>query len=259
MSWRILQLLTSALRTVPVLLLSCALAPAQSPDLSGMWLVQDPGSGSFEEWFDNVPKPALRPEIIKDNEALKASANSGNVVNRARRTADCPIGNLPLMMASSPALLIVQGRGETILGIEAARARFIYTDGRDHADTKLPDYRPSGYGHSIGHWEGDTLVVDTVAFPARVCDSRHPVLVTPGGGRAKETTHLVERYRLMDGGESLSITFTWDDPTVYLKPHTYSYMYKRIHDSLPFENNDDLRDAGYRDRQLNSVTTPEQK
>lgn len=259
MSWRILQLWSSVPASVSVWLLSCAFAQAQQPDLSGMWLVQDPGSGSFEEWFDNVPKPALRPEIIQDNEALKASANSGNVVNRARRTADCPIGNLPLMMASSPALLIAQGRGETILGIEAARARFIYTDGRDHADTKLPGYRPTGYGHSIGHWDGDTFVVDTVAFPARVCDTRHPVLVTPGGGRAKETTHLVERYRLMDNGESLSITFTWDDPTVYLKPHTYSYMYKRIHNSLPFENNDDLRDAGYRERQLNSVSTPEQK
>src|SRR5581483_6582033 len=80
---------------------------ASSSDLSGMWLVQDPGSGSFTEWFDNVPKPELRPEIIKDNRALEASARAGNVVNRARRTADCPVGNLPLMMASSPALMIV--------------------------------------------------------------------------------------------------------------------------------------------------------
>jgi hypothetical protein len=232
---------------------------AAGPDLTGMWLVQDPGSGSFEEWFDNVPKPALRPEIIKDNQALKASANAGNVVNRARRTAACPIGNLPLMMASSPALNIVQSRDEVLVGVEAARARFIYTDGRDHFDTKLPGYQPTGYGHSIGHWEGDTLVVDTVAFPATVCDTRHPVLVTPGGGRAKDTTHLLERYRLTNGGTMLSVTFTWEDPTVFLKPHTYFYVYKKLPDALPFENNDDLRDAGYRERQLKSVSTPEQK
>jgi hypothetical protein len=46
------------------------------------------------------------------------------------------------MMASSPALVIVQGNGETLIGQEANRARFVYTDGRDHSDTKAPDYRP---------------------------------------------------------------------------------------------------------------------
>lgn len=125
------------------------------------------GSGSFEEWFDNVPKPQLLPEIVKDNQALKASANAGNVVNVARRTAACPVGNLPLMMASSPALNIVAARDEVLVGAEANRARFIYTDGRDHGETKSPGYHPSGFGHSIGHWEGNTVVVDTVAFPAR--------------------------------------------------------------------------------------------
>src|SRR5437868_7853481 len=228
-----------------------------APDLSGMWLVQDPGSGSFTEWFDNIPKPSLRPEIVKDNQALKASELAGNVVNRAPRRADCPAGNLPLPMASSPALNLVQARDEVLLGVESNRARFIYTDGRDHSDIKSPEYRPTGYGHSIAHWEGDTLIVDTVGFPARVCDSRHPVMVTPGGGRAKETTHLTERYRLMDKGEMMSITFTWEDPTVYVEPHIYSYVYKKLHDTQPFENNDDLRDAGYRDRQYQSVSTPE--
>jgi hypothetical protein len=224
-----------------------------------MWLVQDPGSGSFTEWFDNVPKPSLRPEIVKDNEALKASELAGNVVNRAPRTADCPAGNLPLTMASSPALNIVQSRDEVLLGVESNRARFLYTDGRDHSDAKSPEYRPTGYGHSIGHWDGDTLIVDTVGFPARVCDSRHPVMVTPGGGRAKDTTHLTERYRLMDKGEMMSITFAWEDPTVYVQPHTYSYVFKKLHETQPFENNDDLRDASYRDRQYQSVSTPDQK
>jgi hypothetical protein len=64
--------------------------------------------------------------------------------------------------------------------------------------------------------------VDTIGFPARVCDSRHPVLVTPGGGRAKETTHLTERFRLSKDGAELTIAFTWEDPTVFLAPHSYS-------------------------------------
>lgn len=249
---------------VASLILSGALAFAQSTagappaNFSGMWLVQDPGSGSFEEWFANVPAPQLRPEIIEDNRRLQESANAGNVVNTARRTAACPVGNLPLMMASSPALNIVAARDEVLIGAESNRARFIYTDGRDHSETRDPDYRPSGFGHSIGHWEGGTLVIDTLAFPARVCDSRHPVMPTPGGGRAKDTTRLTERIRLT-GPDDMTITFTWEDPTVFLQPHSFTYKFKRVPEAAPFENNDDARDPDYQRRQLGSVATPEQK
>ena len=232
---------------------------AQNLDISGMWLVQDPGSGSFTDWFNNVPAPSLRAEIVKDNEALAASERAGNVVNRAPRAANCPIGNLPLMMASSPPLNIVQSRDEVLIGAESNRGRFIYVDGRDHSEAKDPGYEPSGFGHSIGHVEGDVLVVDTVAFPAKVCDSRHPVLVTPGGGRAKETTHLVERYQLVSGGNQLRITFTWEDPTVLLKPHSYTYTFNKLPGAHPFENNDDLRDTTYQERLKGSVVEPPQK
>jgi hypothetical protein len=235
-------------------------ASAQAPpDLSGMWIVQDPGSGNWADWFNNVPKPALRPEIIKDNEAIAAREAAGAVVNRAERLASCPFGNLPMMMASSPPLNIVQSRDEILIGAEANRGRFIYMDGRGHPDTHSPDYVPAGVGHSIGHWEGATLVIDTVGFPPRVCDSRRPVMLVPGGGRAKETTHLVERFRLTEGGDMLSVTFTWEDPTVFLSPLTYSYNYKRLIGTHPIENNDDPSDPAYQQRQLESVIPPPQK
>ena len=38
-------------------------------------------------------------------------------------------------------------------------------------------------------------------------------------------THLVERFRLVDGGKRLSLSFTWEDPAIYLKPHTYELTY----------------------------------
>jgi len=62
--------------------------------------------------------------------------------------------------------------------------------------------------------------------------------VVPGGGRAKDTSHLLERFRLTDP-DTLSVTFTWEDPTVYLKPHSYGYTYKRIAEGLPIENNEE--------------------
>jgi hypothetical protein len=225
-------------------LLASAVAHAQQhpsgapPDLSGMWILQDPGSGSWSEFYDNVPKPQLKPEIITDNEAIAARERAGNVVNRAQRTATCPVGNLPMMMGSSPPLNIVSSRDEILIGAESNRARFIYTDGRPHPDVKAPAYVASGFGHSIGRWEGDTLVVDTIGFAPRVCDSRRPVMLTPGGGRAKDTTHLVERYRLVKADE-LSVTFTWEDATVLLAPHTYSYTYKTLAEGTPIENNEE--------------------
>jgi hypothetical protein len=229
--------------------------PAVLPNMSGLWIVQDPGSGSWSEWFDNVPKPQLQPDIIADNQRIAASEAAGNVVNRATRTAACPVGNLPMMMASSPPLNIVASHDEVLIGAESNRGRFIYTDGRPHPDAKDPSYIASGFGHSIGHWEGDTLVVDTVGFPPRVCDSRRPVMLVPGGGRAKDTTHLVERYRLA-GPDELSVTFTWEDSTVFLAPHTYSYTYKRLAEGIPIENNEDPA-AAQPDRQY--TTTKSEK
>src|SRR5262245_30721504 len=125
---------------VSLVFCSCLTAAAQSSvDLTGMWIVQDPGSGNWSEWFDNVPKPVLRPEIIKDDQAIAAREAAGAVVNRAERLASCPFGNLPMMMASSPPLNIVQSKDEVLIGAEANRARFIYTDGRSHPDIGRAD------------------------------------------------------------------------------------------------------------------------
>src|SRR5262245_66352114 len=85
------------------------------PEMSGLWLVQDPGSGSWTDWFDNVPKPKLQPDIIADNHRMAASEAAGNVVNRAPRTATCPIGNRPMMMASSPPINTVVTRDQGMM------------------------------------------------------------------------------------------------------------------------------------------------
>jgi len=111
----------------------------------------------------------------------------------------------------------------SVIGIVAkspSSLRYIYTDGRTHPEKD--DGEPTTNGHSIGHWEGDTLVVDTVGFNDRGVRS------IPGGGMRTPDSHLTERYRLMDGGQRLSVTFTWDDPSVFQKPHTYEFRYYKI-------------------------------
>src|SRR5579871_4874306 len=226
-------------------------------DMSGMWLVNDPGSGDWTSFYENVPKPKLQPRIVEENLEEKASEEAGNVVNTTPHTADCPVGDLPMSMASSGPLNITQSKDEIIVGKESASGRVIYMDGRPHP--KAGDvYIPSGWGHSVGHWEGDTLVVDTANFVDHLCDSRRPVMRTPGGGRVKDTTHLTERWKVINGGKTLSVTLTWEDPTVFLAPFTYGYTYNLIPNALPEEGGNDLSDAAYLQRQRTSVIPPKQ-
>ena len=247
----------------------CGVASAQnasstpaSPktDISGLWLLHDPGSGDWSTFFENVPKAELTPAIIQMNKDDDAKLAAGHVVNTNLNREDCggSGGTLPMMMGSSPPLNIVQSKDEILIGTEANRGRIVFMDGRKHPDLAISGYVPNGFGHSIGHWESDTLVVDTTDFAARVCDTRWPVMRVPGYGRAKDTTHLVERYKLLNGGKQLSITFTWEDPTIYLAPHTYTWLYDLVPNGLPEEPDNDLSDAAYLKRETQSVIPPRQ-
>ena len=95
--------------------------------------------------------------------------------------------------------------------------RQFFTDGRPHPK----NLDPTWMGHSIGHWEGDTLVVDTVGFNGKTW-------IDVDGHPYSEKTHIVERYRRPDLGH-LEIEFTIEDPSVYVKPFTI----KRTADLAP--------------------------
>jgi hypothetical protein len=124
--------------------------------------------------------------------------------------------------------------------------RHIYLDGRKHPS---PDRLvPTINGHSIGHWEGDTLVVDTVGFSGGGG--------TPGGGRVGKNTHLTERFKLIEGGKKLSVVFTWEDSSIYTKPHTYALeYYKSDPGTYAYEETCHADDP----KQSGSVVAPGQK
>ena len=91
--------------------------------------------------------------------------------------------------------------------------RVIYMDGRAHPDPDL--FNPSYFGHSVGHWEGDTLVVDTVGFNERFWIHREGYPHTEG-------LHLTERISRPDLN-SLRYEVTIDDPRTYTRPWTASW------------------------------------
>ena len=175
------------------------------PDLSGFWELR----------FDskNIPQASLVPNVTPKD--IEAHREKDRMVIRW-----CNFLGVPALMEES-LLDIRQGRIETVIVAQAvSTARHIYTDGRGHVNPDIFD--PTTNGHSIGRWEGDTFVVDTVGFaPDRGITS------IPGGGYKTADSHLTERYRLLNGGKQLSVTFTWEDPNVFAKPHTYEFRYYR--------------------------------
>lgn len=90
-----------------------------------------------------------------------------------------------------------------------------------------PKIEPSWYGESVGHYEGDTLVVDTVGVT-----SKAPVdyYLTPH----TDQIHIIERYRRIGDGKTLEVTFTVDDPGAFTMPWTASQRYREV-DNTPMQ------------------------
>jgi hypothetical protein len=81
---------------------------------------------------------------------------------------------------------------------------------------------PSWYGESVGHYEGDELVVDTIGLNTRTFVDNYRTPHT-------EQMHVVERFKLIDGGKSLQVTVTVDDPGAFTMPWSAIQHWRRIH------------------------------
>ena len=190
------------------------------PDLSGLWELKD---GSR-----HVSRASLTPQALAEEKQAAAERAAGHVITRASRW--CQNLGVPFIMGQSPPIDIVQTNDEIgIFSEQHSDARHVYLDGRNHPPAAMIDATTNG--HSVGHWEADSLVVDTLGF------NDYGNVNIPGGGNRTSASHLVERFRLLDGGKQLSVTFTWDDPKEFLKPHTYDFLfYKMPADAYVYED-----------------------
>jgi hypothetical protein len=101
--------------------------------------------------------------------------------------------------------------------------RIIYMDGRPHPK----DVEPSYYGHNVGHWEGDTLVVDSVGYNERFWFDRgtHP---------HTEKLHLIERFTRVDF-DNIRYEVTVDDPGAYTAPWSGQFNLRNVPGDELFE------------------------
>ena len=193
---------------------------ARLPDWTGLWLSDseqaDSGGRTGLSAFKFMEHPPYTPEWEAKYQARLARM-------KTKSTADAPtfrqcIIDFPATMESPQPFELIATPEETVFTAGDGTFRHIFTDGRGHPGKD--DLWPTVTGHSIGHWEGQTLVVDTIAR-------------SPGPDRYlglaaySPAAHFVERIR-MTGKDRLEDRMTIDDPVAFTRPWTLTLGYSRI-------------------------------
>jgi hypothetical protein len=157
---------------------------AASPDLSGVWVpdVKDQKRQELEI------TPPWKPEVLKQIQHMVAEEKAGRPFLVLSHCMPHGMPSWMLIPHNAMEVLVTPGR-ITMLGEgDGNRLRRIYTDGRAHPED--PDL--SFHGHSIGHWDGDALVVDTVAIAPQAYIAISEAAGIPNNG----DMHIVERLYL---------------------------------------------------------------
>ncbi len=126
--------------------------------------------------------------------------------------ADCVPVTAPTLMIYPVATTVEVNADTVVFEVDwMTSRRVIYLDGRGHPENA----EPTLHGHSIGHWEGDTLVVDTVHYAAH----SEGLTMGVGSGPRKRT---LERFSLADDGRHMNYAVTVEDPDYLTEPLTHS-------------------------------------
>jgi hypothetical protein len=189
--------------------------PPHTPDFSGVWMKdRPPATTGLEYWVYefNLEEPPMTPWGEAQYKAAKSSVGPRGLP--LAETND-PVFNgcfppgVPRIFLYPLPMQIVQVPGEVIMLFEYdSKRRQIFTDGRPH-DASLG---PSWMGDSIGHWEGDTLVIDTVNLNDKTW-------IDSIGHPHSDALHLVERIRRINHDHLLD-DITIEDPKAYTRPWT---------------------------------------
>jgi hypothetical protein len=174
------------------------------PDLSGVW--KGPGAGSYDR---NIARDLKPSDIQPWAEAIyqQRVRNMGKDAPRANCLPD-PFAYYHAVdlarFVQVPGVLVILFQGTT-----NSVHRTVFTDGRP-----LPqDPNPTWMGYSTGHWDGDTLVVDTAGFNDRgwLDIEGHP---------HTDALRITERFRRRDFGQ-MDLELTIDDPKTFTRPFSF--------------------------------------
>jgi hypothetical protein len=182
----------------------------------------------------DLTNPNIKPwakEIMKrENDKVLAGG-----IGFTPRSSCMPAG-VPAFMAFpvvEPIYFVQTQKQVMMIFTGDAQVRRIYMDVPHSANPK-----PSWYGESVGHYEGDTLVVDTIGFNNKTYVDNYRTPHT-------EKLHVVERWKLT--GDKLEVVLTVDDPDTFNAPWTAAYHFRRVQrplfdEEVCAENNEHLFD-----------------
>ena len=177
------------------------------------------GNGGFTygelpgSYFTGAP---YKPEYQKIYDARVKLAREQFKVYDPMGSCMVPHG-MPRILGGGPGPteFLVTPEQTTIIWDYMNEMRRIYTDGRPHPTAAA--YPPTVMGHSIGHWEGDTLVVDTIHMMNGIYDR--------SGAPHSDQLHLTERIRRIPGNQ-IEFDITLEDPVMFTQPWKLKRFYR---------------------------------
>jgi hypothetical protein len=182
------------------------------PYWPGYWVGETASGTAISGMLQPGERPTPSPEggvALWDNKAPWNDEGKRRIAE-TQRTLGGRKGQgwgFPLMMSSSTPVQFLITPEETIIINAYKETRHIYTDGRDHPP--LEDLWPTVTGNSIGHWDGDTLVIDTIMVS-------EPNAFFQGNAPLSDQARYRERIRL--DGDKLVDEWTIEDPTTLSAP-----------------------------------------
>jgi hypothetical protein len=185
--------------------------------------ISDTTNSNLKQWAKEV--------MNKDNQEVLA----GKIAYTPGSSCEPP--GVPTFLQEGGLHYFVQTPKEVVMILEAdAQVRRIYLD-----VPHTPDVKPSWHGESVGRYEGDTLVVDTIGLNTKTFIDHYR---TPHS----EKLHVIERFRMTDGGNTLEAHITIDDPDTFHEPWQAIRRWRReqttLQEYICAENNLHLFDYG---------------
>ena len=183
------------------------------PDLQGVYQ-SIPDSTTLPGGLKNAGSPAaieLLPEAARQAKSIDLREDPSKMCQ--------PVGPFRMMAAKQTKIELVPVSSMIVMLFEDlshGMMRTIYLK-RGHK----PKTEPTWLGDSVGRWEGNTLIVDTIGF-------NDQTWLNDGGAQHSEALHLVERIRPVLAGQYLEYKVTAVDPKTLAKPYSYTRYYKKL-------------------------------
>jgi hypothetical protein len=171
-----------------------------------------PGGQSPDGWVADLTNPILKPETVAKMKPIVAAEIAGH--SHLKLIDMCYPAGVPMILNQRDPVQILQSADKVILlYLRDQLTRHIYL-----TQAHSTNLRHTWFGESIGHYEGDTLVVDTIGENDRTYTDR---FFTPHSDKI----HVVERYKVASDSRTMQVLMTVDDPETFTTPWSAQVTY----------------------------------